>query len=221
MNTFSDNLENLIEASAFKAGRNATDIRPFVCDGSPLQCNTFLIGTNPASTVSWHQFWDAEAVTFDKWSWFESYKSERMVKKIAQGKNNAREVSPTRKRIDLFVTEAASLRILETNVFSISTPSEKDLRLTDRRPEIFEFLLQTIKPGVMFVHGGVAISFLKNRYGIDYAVHGEIKKVRMPYGEALLLGIPHLSPRNSSVTNEKITNWARLLCKQSASSEQS
>ncbi len=28
-----------------------TDLRPFVCEGSPLSCDIFLVGFNPATTM--------------------------------------------------------------------------------------------------------------------------------------------------------------------------
>ena len=34
-----------------------TDLRPFVCEGSPLGCEAFLVGFNPASEMS-IDFWD-------------------------------------------------------------------------------------------------------------------------------------------------------------------
>ena len=34
-----------------------TDLRPFVCEGSPIECESFLVGINPASEMS-VDFWD-------------------------------------------------------------------------------------------------------------------------------------------------------------------
>ena len=36
-------------------------LRPFVCDGSPLTCRVFIVGINPATsmTTDFWQFWRA------------------------------------------------------------------------------------------------------------------------------------------------------------------
>ena len=36
-----------------------TDLRPFVCEGSPLDCDVFIVGSNPATKMEgdWWRFW--------------------------------------------------------------------------------------------------------------------------------------------------------------------
>ena len=43
-----------------------TDLRPFVCDGSPLDCRVFIVGFNPASALDedFWKFWDP-SIGFD------------------------------------------------------------------------------------------------------------------------------------------------------------
>lgn len=49
LQTFQKELEALIG--------KPTDLRPFVCDGSPLACKVFVVGLNPASEMDGN-FWD-------------------------------------------------------------------------------------------------------------------------------------------------------------------
>jgi hypothetical protein len=42
-------------------------MRPFVCDGSPLECEAFLVGFNPRTLMSkeFWKFWNTEHVRRD------------------------------------------------------------------------------------------------------------------------------------------------------------
>jgi hypothetical protein len=40
-------------------------MRPFLCDGNPYDCEAFIVGINPASSVSFWSFWNDET-GFDK-----------------------------------------------------------------------------------------------------------------------------------------------------------
>ena len=64
-----------------------TDLRPFVCNGSPLECGAFIVGINPASEMS-GDFWDfwSDSCGFDKPAWFNKYKIERMNRPLKRGK---------------------------------------------------------------------------------------------------------------------------------------
>ncbi|TAL55123.1 hypothetical protein [Pandoraea sp.] len=48
----------------------ATNLRPFVCDGNPLLCDVFIVGANPASEMAtgFWDFWDT-ATGFNKAQW--------------------------------------------------------------------------------------------------------------------------------------------------------
>ena len=74
-----------------------TDLRPFVCDGSPLTCDVFIVGFNPATTMSadFWQFW-SPGMGFDKVAWFEAYKKDRQHKPLKPGKRRRKAVSPSR-----------------------------------------------------------------------------------------------------------------------------
>ncbi len=65
---FDTELRQLLEKNA----------RPFVCDGSPLACDIFLVGANPATAMNrpFWEFWDSND-GFDKKAWYIEYKRER------------------------------------------------------------------------------------------------------------------------------------------------
>ena len=93
-------------------------LRPFVCEGSPLDCDLALIGFNPATSLA-ADFWDfwSSHDGFDKVRWFDTYKSERRTKPLRPGRTRRNSVSPTRKRIELFVLGLKPHRCVETNLF--------------------------------------------------------------------------------------------------------
>lgn len=68
---------------SFKSGLEAivgrpTTLRPFVCDGSPLDCRVFIVGFNPAtdSEVDFWTFWSSDR-GFNKALWYQNYLKER------------------------------------------------------------------------------------------------------------------------------------------------
>ncbi len=133
------------------------NLRPFICDGYPLECEIFIIGINPAtsSDTNFLDYWNGNK--FDKARWFEEYKNERK----AQGK---KEISPTRKKIEMLVNEIfGDFKCLETNVYSVATPDENSLKKSDKNTEIFSFLLNTIKPKALFIHGRKPTKFIEKK----------------------------------------------------------
>lgn len=88
-----------------------THLRPFVCDGSPLDCRVFIVGLNPATTLSgdWWEFWDDER-GYRRAEWFERYKAERARQPLRPGKTRRFPVSNTRRVIDWIGAAAAPVR---------------------------------------------------------------------------------------------------------------
>ena len=62
------------EAALAELVGRPSDLRPFVCDGSPLDCEIFIVGANAATAMG--DFWDFwhPGVGMDKAAWFEAYK---------------------------------------------------------------------------------------------------------------------------------------------------
>lgn len=210
ISSFAVSLENLLRETARLSERDISEIRPFVCNGNPKNCDVFIVGTNAASTVSWSPFWDSEREIFDKAAWLQTYEHERAEQKRRKGKTRFRAQSPTRSRIELFVSAATRTNgVLETNIFAVSTPSEKDLKPSDRETAIFEFLLETIKPKALFVHGETAAAYFRQKYRI--IPDGDLHRVALPYGDCRVIFTPHLAARMGLVTNDRVLSWARQL----------
>jgi hypothetical protein len=73
-------------------------LRPFVCNGSPLESGVFIIGFNPATEMR-GDFWDywRSEYGFDKTAWFKAYMEERQVRPLKPGKTRRAQVSNTRR----------------------------------------------------------------------------------------------------------------------------
>jgi hypothetical protein len=167
-------LENLIG--------NPTDLRPFVCEGSPLACQIFIIGFNPATELK-RSFWDfwQPGYGFQKAAWLELYKQERRDKSLAPGKTRRAEVSNTRRVIEWIVTEAKPVKCLETNLY-------EQERVT--RP--FDFLLKTIRPSVILLHGKDAARHIETTFGMPLEVN-KLQPVQVEWGTLQVMAVPHLS----------------------------
>ena len=134
---------------------NNPKARPFVCEGNPFECEIFIVGFNAATEMKseFSKFWD-DAKGYDKKEWLEEYKNEIP-------KQRKRKISPTRERINRISEAAKPLLCLETNIYAMPTPKAKDLKQLHKSTALFEFLLQEIKPRVVFVHGVKAIRFME------------------------------------------------------------
>ncbi|TPN78580.1 hypothetical protein FJ987_27590 [Mesorhizobium sp. CU2] len=128
-----------------------TEMRPFVCEGSPLTCEVFLIGFNPATTMTadFWEFW-RPGYGYDKATWFKRYLEERAA-------TRRQKISATRRNIECFVEGATGVRVLETNIYARASDDMKSLDLASREIAPFKFLLNAIKPKVILVHGKPAL----------------------------------------------------------------
>jgi hypothetical protein len=141
-----------------------TALRPFVCDGSPLECRVFVAGFNPASMMSagFWQFWNPQR-GFDKASWLQAYKAERMSRPLKPGKTRRHPVSNSRRVIEWILEETGPVRCLETNIYAAATEQAADLEREQRLTAPFDYLLATINPRVIVVHGVEAAEYIGKR----------------------------------------------------------
>ena len=153
LQTFQKELEALIG--------KPTDLRPFVCDGSPLVCKVFVVGLNPASEMdgNFWDYWDSSR-GFDKARWFEAYKKSRRERPLKSGKKRRNEVSNTRRVIEWIVVGLMPNKVLETNIYAKASEKYADLAERHRLTAPFDFLVERIKPAVIVAHGNDAISHL-------------------------------------------------------------
>jgi hypothetical protein len=145
LSSFEIQLRDLLGAS--------TTLRPFVCDGNPLTCRAFIVGTNPATSLAndFWSFWNSES-GFQSELWLERYREARAVQTTATGRRK-RPVSNTRQRMEWLAAEAAPVRILETNLYATATASAAELSASHRQAHVFRWLLSTIRPKVIVAHG--------------------------------------------------------------------
>jgi hypothetical protein len=131
-----------------------TDLRPFVCDGSPLDCTIFLVGINPATSLEmdFWDFWESNR-GYDKKRWSQELLAKKAAKLLAAGKKFRPAFSNTRQRIEAFVEAAGGAPVLETNIYAMASRNLKSLAKSDRNTAPFKFLVETIRPKIIVVHG--------------------------------------------------------------------
>lgn len=109
--------------------------RPFVCDGSPFECEAFIVGQEVATMgLDFWRFWSDER-GFDRDAFLAEYRAERQ----QRGKRDS--ISQTRKVVHYVIESAYPVKCLTTNA--------DDLR-------VLQFLLESIRPKVVLAHGKYA-----------------------------------------------------------------
>jgi hypothetical protein len=121
--------------------------RPFLCEGLPSGCKVFLVGINPGKSSGFWPHWNA-VTGCNKRGWLDHYLAEH-------GR-----YSPTRARIERLFKALAPLPCLETNIFQFPSRRESDLAASERDTRVFDFLLESVRPRVVFVHGRSAVKHL-------------------------------------------------------------
>jgi hypothetical protein len=132
------------------------DLRPFVCDGSPFVARVFVVGFNPATSMDkpfWH-YWSDDA-GFDKPRFMRDYLEKRKLE----------EPEGVRARIERIVTQMPRGMVMETNICSKPTKTAAELTRNLRTTRIFRFLLDTIKPQVVYVHSNEPIKYFEGLTG--------------------------------------------------------
>ena len=137
---------------------NTPGLRPFACDGSPLSCNVFLVGSNPATPMyrSFWEFW-SDDFGFDKASFMQAYREART-------ERGELRTSKTRHTLEWVVDASAPTRCLETNVYAKPTSGGvRNLGPEDLNSEPLRYLLDWIKPGLIIGHGRTARRHLEQQ----------------------------------------------------------
>jgi len=163
------------------------DQRPFVCDGTPLDCPVFIVGINATTKLDFWHFWD-DQYGFHKEQWFEAYQTER----IEQGKSR---ITPTRNKIKILIEELAPHRCLETNLYATTTARARQLEKEDQSTRIFEFLLETIQPKVIYLYGSEPFTYFSRQ--TKELKQNELKVAELTYGKVILYATHHMSYRAS------------------------
>jgi len=141
--------------------------RPFICDGNPLECGVFIVGFNAATEMQtkFEEFW-SNVDGFNKTEWLKCYIAERQAKPLRPGKTRRNRVSATRQRIEWLTEYLHPFSCLETNLFSKATVDAKSLDKSEQTTEVFDFLLDTVKPKLIITHGIDARIYFENKHGL-------------------------------------------------------
>ncbi|WP_247232300.1 hypothetical protein [Telluribacter sp. SYSU D00476] len=129
--------------------------RPFLCDESPLACDIFIVGFNPPVEMD-EPFWSywSDTQGFAKPYFLRDY----MVKRgwiLPKG---------TRGRIE-YMLERMPRPCLDTNICSTPTRTARELLPNDHRTEVFRYLMDTIRPTLVYVHGKEAVEYFRTLTG--------------------------------------------------------
>jgi hypothetical protein len=108
----------------------------------------FLVGLNPRTQTPFWRYWDTE-YGCSKVRWLKAYKRR-------EGR-----LGRTRQYIEILFEAMAPVRCLETNLYAAWSNRLADLPADRRSTEVFDFLLHTIKPRLLLIHGRKAIRHLE------------------------------------------------------------
>lgn len=204
LSQFQYDLENLLS--------NPAGLRPFVCEGSPLECRIFIVGFNPATELSrsFWEFWQPD-YGFRKSDWFEIYKQKRREKPLSPGKTRRREISNTRRVIEWIVDAARPVKCLETNIYSRPSEDAVSLRERDRVTKPFDFLLNRIQPKAILVHGNDATAYMEALMKTSLPLW-DLQSVVATWGSVHILAVPHLSRGWSEAKAREVGTELRHVC---------
>ena len=142
--------------------------RPFVCDGSPLECRAVLVGSNPADAagLDFWRFWDpGEGFRLAEWRAARAGKTDSTARRI----------------LDRIEAAAAPVRVLETNV-------------DPKHAGVVGFLLAATCPAVVVAHGTAAAAHLRRALLADLPAD-RFARVAVSWGTVHLRAVPHLARR--------------------------
>jgi hypothetical protein len=122
---------------------------PFICDGSPFNCEIFVVGYNAATTLR-NNFWRY---------WSDEFGLDR----DAFMRDFPEKNSGARPRLNEIVEGAMPEKVLETNLYFYSTAKKRQLPLEYKKHDGFEYLLFRIRPRIIFLHSDDPISFFRER----------------------------------------------------------
>jgi hypothetical protein len=188
------------------------DLRPFICDGLPMECQIFIVGYNPATEMSqsFWTFWHNDT-GFNKTAWFEAYKRDRREKPLKPGKTRRTLVSSTRQRIEWIVETAAPIKCLETNLYGTATETAKDLDASAQNLDVFEFLVREIAPQVILLHGSEARRSMECLAGLQLEPDS-LTDVSLGSHQAKVIAVCHLSRGWSQIKARALGGQLREVC---------
>lgn len=193
------------------------DARPFVCSGSPFECEFAVVGFNPATglTDGFWRFWD-DSFGFRREDWFRAYMEERRAYARKEGKREPKGPTKTRTRIELLERAASPRKLLMTNLYAVPSESEKSLPRAYQTPRVLEFLLSTLPIKSILVFGNRAkdhLSEIASQRFEDW----QPTQVKLLGSAISIVTTPHFRLNDKhgrkGWTNEHAEYWGRRLAK--------
>ena len=164
---------------------------PFLCRGSPLKCRIFIVGTNPGAKVE-KPFWSF-------WTDSRGFKRAEFIRELTQLDGGLKQ---TRKTVENLVDAAGQKVTLDTNVYSFWSPRAKYLTAEEKKTDVFEYLLHSIRPRIVLAHGDEAKQFFRKR-GITL-MGDRVRPINLDGLKIELLSRRHLSYQTSFAEARKI-----------------
>ena len=125
---------------------------PFLCDGSPLKCRIFVVGSYPARKIE-EPFWGF-------WDDTHGFKRAKFIKKLEDLTGG---LTRTRRYLEIVVDAAGPSDTLETNIYPYEKLKAMDSTAEHKRTDAFDYLLHTIRPQIILAYGSEAKKFFRNR----------------------------------------------------------
>ncbi|MDD2903918.1 MAG: hypothetical protein PHU44_15940 [Syntrophales bacterium] len=156
------------------------EARPFLCEGSPIDCKIFFIGLNPSTPISFWPYWSLE-YGCNKKEWLSQ-----------TNLHYSYSLPPTRKRIERLFDILSAYRCLETNIYYMRSSELKSLPKEKRDPQFCYYLIENIAPKLIFVHGDEAIKRLGKEAKTSF-IKGQFMSVKLFGNNTTIYSRHHLS----------------------------
>lgn len=167
-----------------------TPARPFICTGSPLDCDIMMVGYNPSRDVGLASFdaeiWDDEK-GFDRERFVEFYdRAGHEQKSIAWNRNHLFQQN--------FIDEMAGYRIVETYLYSTITAKKSLLTDQQKSTQVFDALVASVKPKIIMTQN-IDVAKYFERATDTLLRRNDFNAVTYQGHHCIILPISHLSKK--------------------------
>jgi hypothetical protein len=170
-----------IDAAIRKLSGEHPESRPFLCEGSPLDCVVAQVGINPGSDTPFWPHWRVETGC-DKQGWLRDYRFRKAGKR-----------TPTRDRIELLNEVLRPYKVLELNLYHQFSASEASLAADHKSTELFEYMLDAVRPRLLFVHGRAPREHLERLLGTQLKTNDFTTKTHRGQAIDIFVATKHLA----------------------------
>lgn len=165
-------------------------VRPFVCTGSPLDCEIMMVGFNPSRDVGLE--------TFDKRIWQDTtgFDREQFVEYYDLAGYQQGEARWSRNHIfqQNLIDELPDYAVLETYLYSLITPKKNLIPAPYRTTAVFDWLVEVIKPKLIVTQNSDVSKYFERTTG-QLLRRNEFNMVMYRGQPCVILPISHLSKK--------------------------